>query len=244
VTQTIELVNRLWDVFRRDGVEGVLALVDPDVHWRPFAAGGRTFRGAEELRGYFHWMRAAEETQSAEVLGLEAHGDAVLVSGRLHRITANEVSVTDLVWLYRFREGRLVGASAHGSRAAALAAADDGAGHDAPESVGDAPPSFAVRMVWRAPDEVVLGVTGALDLATGSVLEDAVQRVDAPRRLLDLRAVTFLDVAGLHTLVRVADRAAADGVALTIHPPGAAAARVIGLVGAEATASLPLAPAA
>lgn len=115
----VEQIERLWRTYRRGGVEGLRELVDDDVEWRPYGAGGEVLRGYEELADY---LRDRPDLVEAETYAFEEHGDTVIVSGHLRLRSGVSLTDTQLYWVYSFREGRLVRFEAHTNRAAALAA--------------------------------------------------------------------------------------------------------------------------
>jgi anti-sigma B factor antagonist len=83
-------------------------------------------------------------------------------------------------------------------------------------------------------------LSGDFDLAGVAPVEDALDRVFEARRprqvvVVDLRALTFLDAAGLRTILRANDRARAAAVELRVVRPRGPANRVFTLtrVGAQ-----------
>jgi ketosteroid isomerase-like protein len=121
----VERVRRLWEAWAHGGIDEVIEIVDPDVDWRPYGGHGRVLHGAEELRGYMDEFRERGEDVEAEVYSYEAVGDAVLASGHVRHRSARGLTDTQLHWLYRFRNGRLVRFDAYTSREEALAAASE-----------------------------------------------------------------------------------------------------------------------
>ena len=55
-------------------------------------------------------------------------------------------------------------------------------------------------------DRVTVTVTGEIDMATAETLFRTATRDRAAAATIDLRAVTFFDSAGVHTLIRLAER--------------------------------------
>lgn len=68
------------------------------------------------------------------------------------------------------------------------------------------------------PDHVRVRVHGALDLSGVSTLESAIDATAAPRVLLDLREVEFIDSSGLALLLDRSEAFRADGRELVIIP--------------------------
>ncbi len=80
---------------------------------------------------------------------------------------------------------------------------------------------FAVTPVER-PSDRVLHVSGELDIATVTVLRDAVGKALAegpPAVLVDLTTTRFVDSTGCRELVRTAKAGAAAGVAVGVVAP-------------------------
>jgi ketosteroid isomerase-like protein len=118
-TGLIEQVERLWRAYRRGGVEALRELVDDDVVWLPYGAGGRELRGYDELAAY---LTGRPDLIEADTYSFEEIGDGVLAAGHLRVRGGGALTDTQLYWVYCFRDGRLVRFAAHTSRAAALAA--------------------------------------------------------------------------------------------------------------------------
>lgn len=91
--------------------------------------------------------------------------------------------------------------------------------------------TIAVR---RATDEVVLGLTGEIDMQTASRLSTVVNEVlaDAPPRIvLDLHGVTFCDSQGLGTLVVLSRKANHAQSVLVLTNVGDFLIRVLDITG-------------
>jgi ketosteroid isomerase-like protein len=119
----VERVQRLWEAFAHGGIDEVVEIVDEDVEWRPYGAGGRVLRGAEELRAYLEQREAQGDRIEAEVYSYEEYRDCVLASGHLRIRTSERMTDTQLHWLYTFDGDRLVRFDAFPSRDQAFAAA-------------------------------------------------------------------------------------------------------------------------
>jgi anti-anti-sigma factor len=87
-----------------------------------------------------------------------------------------------------------------------------------------------------------LWLSGEFDLAGVGGVEDALDRVfqpPCPRQVVfDLRELTFLDAAGLRTILRADERARAAAVELLVVRPGGLANRVFTLMRAGAELSV------
>jgi len=94
------------------------------------------------------------------------------------------------------------------------------------------PPTLRLAVV-DLPPECLVAVAGELDLASAPALDDTLRRLDPRCEVvtLDLRALTFMDVAGLHAVVDARGLARATGRRLHIHGPRGEGARVLELSG-------------
>lgn len=81
-----------------------------------------------------------------------------------------------------------------------------------------APPRFGCTLRDGGLDAAWVRVTGELDLSTAAVLEQALRRADlrAPRVVLDLRALTFIDSSGVLVIAHASDRARRSGRRLVL----------------------------
>ncbi len=94
------------------------------------------------------------------------------------------------------------------------------------------PPTLRLA-VCVVPPESLVAVAGELDLASAPALSDTLRRLDPGCELvtLDLRALTFMDVAGLRAVVDARNLARATGRRLQTLPPRGEGARVLELTG-------------
>jgi anti-sigma B factor antagonist len=95
-------------------------------------------------------------------------------------------------------------------------------------------PPFDIAVV-EADEAIRLVLSGELDIATAPLLDAALVAAEAgsaPRILLDIAGVPFIDSSGLRTLIAAADRAADDGGRLAITNVGPQARRLFELSGA------------
>jgi anti-anti-sigma factor len=79
-------------------------------------------------------------------------------------------------------------------------------------------------------------LVGELDMATASDLDAALSPLvsDGPSFLkLDLSALTFMDISGLHAVIAANERARTDGFALEITPGTESVQRLFKLTGTE-----------
>jgi ketosteroid isomerase-like protein len=115
-------VREMWRAYARGGVDAMLACVDDDVEWMPFAAGGRVLHGSEELRDYHAGLTGRGERHEPTVYAVEAHGDAIVLTGALRVLRDGRLIESQIAWVYSFSGERLASAAGYGSRAEALRA--------------------------------------------------------------------------------------------------------------------------
>ena len=117
-------VRRLWEAFAEGGVDAVLEVCDPDVEWSLFGTDGQVVRGHDGLRNYMDEVAAHGDQIDADAYTYDPVGDdAVMVSGHVRRRTPQSMTDTQLHWIYRFRDDRLVRFDAYQTREEALRAA-------------------------------------------------------------------------------------------------------------------------
>ena len=100
------------------------------------------------------------------------------------------------------------------------------------------PPTLRLA-VCDVPPESLVTVAGELDLASAPALGDTLRRLDPGCEVvtLDLRALTFMDVAGLHAVVDARSLARATGRRLHVLGPHCEVARVLELTGTRGLVS-------
>jgi ketosteroid isomerase-like protein len=110
----------LWDAYARGDVDGVGALLDEQVVWRPI--GGEVLRGRAEVTAY---LRRNGEAISAVAHSFERAGDRLMVHGSLRRFRDGGFIDMQPSWVFHCRDGRVVSATGYESRAAARSALED-----------------------------------------------------------------------------------------------------------------------
>jgi anti-anti-sigma factor len=87
--------------------------------------------------------------------------------------------------------------------------------------------------VCDAPPECLVAVAGELDVASAPALAETLCRLDPGCEVvtLDLRALTFMDIAGLHAVLGARGLARATSRRMHILRPVGEAARVLELTG-------------
>lgn len=97
------------------------------------------------------------------------------------------------------------------------------------------PTEFKIRQRATG-SSVTLEVTGELDLSTGPVLTESIERLrrEVTSLTLDLSDLTFMDSTGLRLLIELDQRAKGEGWKLVlIRPERATAAAVLKATGAD-----------
>ena len=118
----VDAVRAMFEAFTEGNLEGVFTVTDDETEFWPHAAGGRVFRGRDEIAAYVSELAGRGERHEATLYGIERHGDVILVSGALRVSGPGHLTESQLIWSYRFEDGRLRRACGHPSRAAALEA--------------------------------------------------------------------------------------------------------------------------
>jgi anti-anti-sigma factor len=97
------------------------------------------------------------------------------------------------------------------------------------------PQPFAVDVQQRD-DVAIVRPHGELDLATVDTLGAALDGIEtAPRLVLDLRGLSFIDSTGLRLMVALDQRARRDGFQLTLLAPAPPIDRAIQICGLDQT---------
>jgi ketosteroid isomerase-like protein len=108
----VRVVKQIYDTLEEEGVEAgidrMLSHAHPDFEFRPYVAGGRALRGADEVRAFFRKQLEAGTTLTLRPSSFEEHGDTVVVRGSLRVARpGGGLAESQITWTYRFREGRL-----------------------------------------------------------------------------------------------------------------------------------------
>ena len=87
------------------------------------------------------------------------------------------------------------------------------------------PDDFVIRLDAEGVGDVVVAVSGEVDLATGEALWTALQEASSHGRsvLLDLTGTTFIDSSGLTAIARAHKLLAGQGGRVTVRARGGAA---------------------
>jgi len=123
----VRLVRRLWEAVAERGLEGALALTEPDVEWIPHAAGGRVLT-SQELLAFFTEFQGEQHIAEARLYSVSVEGDAVLASGSFRLKGDGGISDFQIHFVYEFEGERLVRGSTYATKADALDAIARAAG--------------------------------------------------------------------------------------------------------------------
>ncbi|MBX5440583.1 MAG: nuclear transport factor 2 family protein [Solirubrobacteraceae bacterium] len=121
-------VKAVYDAFARGDVEQALAHVSPQVELRPegtsHATGRSVYRGRQGVREYFEdAARVWQGTLRLEPLDYRAVAGSVVVFGRVRARRDGRPFETEVVWVWKVRDGLLVSGQVFSTRGAAIAAA-------------------------------------------------------------------------------------------------------------------------
>jgi ketosteroid isomerase-like protein len=117
----VRTVRTLWAAIADGGLEGALEMTDPDVEWRPHAAGGRVIT-SEELLRFFREFQGERQLLEATPYAFYPHGDLVLASGSFRLMGRESMVEFQIHVVYEFEEGTLLRAATYATRKEALAA--------------------------------------------------------------------------------------------------------------------------
>ena len=105
----IRFVRSLWAAIDEGGLEAALELTDPEVEWRPHAAGGRVLT-SEELLRFFREFQGERQLLEARPYSFQSR--AISCSRRgASACGAERMSEFQIHFVYEFEEGRLVRAT-------------------------------------------------------------------------------------------------------------------------------------
>ena len=105
----VEIVERMWEAYRRRGLEAILDFAAPDAVWEPHSADRRRFESNDSYRRHVQQMSSRGESVEAHLVSVEPEGDdAVIVTGRLRVRRAGALEDAPMHWLHRFRGDEIV----------------------------------------------------------------------------------------------------------------------------------------
>lgn len=117
----VKYVRALWAAIAEGGLEAALELTDPDVEWRPHAAGGQVLT-SEQLLRFYNEFQGERQLLEATPYAFYSHGDLVLASGSFRLVGKERMAEFQIHFVYEFEGDRLVRAATYATRNEALAA--------------------------------------------------------------------------------------------------------------------------
>jgi ketosteroid isomerase-like protein len=124
--ENVEIMRRFFDAFERDGLDGVLRQLHPEIEWTTTGAflEAATYRGHEEVRGYLGSMLSEFENPRVVAEELIEAGDQAVTSWRFsgqgkQSGAAVELALTSVSSL---RDGKIVRIRNYPHKAEALEA--------------------------------------------------------------------------------------------------------------------------
>ncbi len=124
----VEIVRRGYRAFAKEGVEGILQFLDPDIEWHMSAAftrAPRVFRGHDGVREVFRFFEERIDGLGADPHEFIEADDRVIVPVRMHgrlKETGEPVAY-ELVQVWTGRDGKAISLVTYPDRAAAADAA-------------------------------------------------------------------------------------------------------------------------
>ncbi|MDX6671334.1 MAG: hypothetical protein QOI91_1697 [Solirubrobacteraceae bacterium] len=122
-SENVARARRMWDAYERSGLRAILDFAAPEAEWRPYSAGGRTFASTAEYARYIEDQARRHEVVESRLFEIHAHGDCVVVSGRLRHRGPDGLVDNPMHWVHRFRDGQIVFTASYPVLEEALAAA-------------------------------------------------------------------------------------------------------------------------
>jgi ketosteroid isomerase-like protein len=118
----VKFVRSLWAAIDEAGLEGALALTDPDVEWRPHAAAGRVLT-SEDLLRFYREFQGERQLLEARPYSFASSGNFVVASGSFRLRGKDRLAEFQIHFVYEFEGGRLQRGTTFATRGEALQAA-------------------------------------------------------------------------------------------------------------------------
>ena len=118
----VKFVRSLWAAIDEGGLERALELTDPNVEWRPHAAGGRVLTSAELLR-FFREFQGERQLLEAKPYSFGSGGNFVVASGSFRLRGKDRLAEFQIHFVYEFEGDRLLRGATFATRGEALQAA-------------------------------------------------------------------------------------------------------------------------
>ena len=129
IATDIEVVKATFAAFAARDLDAVLALAAPDIEFSAVTGehAGRTdpYRGHDGLRQYFRDVASVWEELRLTPREFRAHGDLVLVTGKVAARSRSRTVSGSTGWICRVRDGKVTYVRVYASAADAIAALED-----------------------------------------------------------------------------------------------------------------------
>ncbi len=129
IATDIEVVKATFAAFAARDLDAVLALAAPDIEFSAVTGehAGRTdpYRGHDGLRQYFRDVASVWEELRLTPREFRAHGDLVLVTGKVAARSRSRTVSGSTGWIWRVRDGKVTYVRVYASAADAIAALED-----------------------------------------------------------------------------------------------------------------------
>ena len=129
IATDIEVVKATFAAFAARDLDAVLALAAPDIEFSAVTGehAGRTdpYRGHDGLRQYFRDVASVWEELRLTPREFRAHGDLVLVTGKVAAGSRSRTVSGSTGWIWRVRDGKVTYVRVYASAADAIAALED-----------------------------------------------------------------------------------------------------------------------
>ena len=126
IATDIEVVKATFAAFAARDLDAVLALAAPDIEFSAVTGehAGRTdpYRGHDGLRQYFRDVASVWEELRLTPREFRAHGDLVLVTGKVAARSRSRTVSGSTGWIWRVRDGKVTYVRVYASAADAVAA--------------------------------------------------------------------------------------------------------------------------
>ena len=130
IATDIEVVKATFAAFAARDLDAVLALAAPDIEFSAVTGehAGRTdpYRGHDGLRQYFRDVASVWEELRLTPREFRAHGDLVLVTGKVAARSRSRTVSGSTGWIWRVRDGKVTYVRVYASAADAVAALEAG----------------------------------------------------------------------------------------------------------------------
>lgn len=129
IATDIEVVKETFAAFAARDLEAVLALAAPDIEFSAVTGehAGRTdpYRGHDGLRQYFRDVASVWEELRLTPREFRAHGDLILVTGKVAARSRSRTVSGSTGWIWRVRDGKVTYVRVYASAADAIAALEE-----------------------------------------------------------------------------------------------------------------------